>query len=592
MKKKKFCCLTLAALTLASGIASCGNSSEESISLSFKKALYEITTKENVTLTDEIEFSLDKSLISFSVENAEIATIEEGVLTPVAAGITTISATYAEYVAKTVVYIEKSEVIQSITLSSNEISIDEGKEEQLAWVISPASARKEKVYFSSTNPEVATVNETGLIKGIKAGSAVIIVSSDNGVTNACHVTVKGFEFPELNEFVTPDSFQMPSKSKCGYQAKAVDQGLYIYVYQISKNTYTNNPDNDLKWRNASHFECEIWNGDFGYGWGGTYVAMWQDGSYYINNSSNVRELKTNVKFNDLGDGTTKVEYRMYINFDNNIQSTDAAYAYIKFNIFDAEDEMKPYDENDFINFKEDRMVHTHAGNSVSVHNAVDGIDRPHQVEWANKFKQKFNELGLKKEDLTLFIGDSYFEEQGWWTNFYNLYANKNVFTSAIGGTKSWEWIHYFDELVKPYESSTGKIKNIVVHLGYNEIGGCNDTLTSNILESHIVALLEKLHSTYPETNVYYYGIGVSSYFETINDKKARAAATDDLTETYALSKNWLTYIDTDSLVSKYLADNPTKTKADFYKDGTHPKNENYKYFVNALNDAGCQIADK
>ena len=238
------------------------------------------------------------------------------------------------------------------------------------------------------------------------------------------------------------------------------------------------------------------------------------------------------------------------------------------------------------------MVHTHAGNSVSVHDAVDGIDNPHQVTWANKFKTQFSTLGLKRENLTLFVGDSYFEQEGWWTNFYNDYSGKNVFTSAIGGTKSWEWIHYLDELVKPYEYSNGNIQNIVVHLGYNEIAGCNNTLTSEILESHIVALLDKIHSRYNDTNIYYFGIGVSSYFDTISDKKQRSEEVDALTKAYAEKKSWLTFIDTNEIVQQYLNEHAGYTKASFYKDNTHPKNENYSYFVDSLASAGCVIAEK
>ncbi len=289
-------------------------------------------------------------------------------------------------------------------------------------------------------------------------------------------------------------------------------------------------------------------------WGGTYVAMWQDGSYYINNEKNVKELRTKVLFTDLENGTIKIEYLMFIGFDNNVNSNDPAYAYIKYNFFDAEDNSEPYNELDFINFKDDRMVHTHTGNSVSVHDAVDGIDNPHQVTWANKFKTQFTTLGLKRENLTLFVGDSYFEQEGWWTNFYSDYGGKNVFTSAIGGTKSWEWIHYLDELVKPYEDSNGNIQNIVVHLGYNEIVGCNNTLTSEILESHIVALLDKIHSRYNDTNIYYFGIGVSSYFDTISDKKQRSEEVDALTKAYAEKKSWLTFIDTNDIVQQYLND--------------------------------------
>ena len=593
MKSKNLLCLSLSSLLLFGAISSCNSECKDSsITLNFNETLIELKTKESISLIDYITFSENFSLLEFSVENEDIVTIDNGELLAKSSGITTVKATYNEYSATLVVNVKNAVEASSLVLNYEELNLNEDQEEQLVYVINPSQARGQKVKFKSTNTSVATVDENGVVKGIKAGKAIIIASLENGVATGCIVNVNGFEFKDLSTFITPDEFNMPVKEKCGFQASAVDSGLYLYSYQIATKTYTDNPDNDAKWKNASHVEYEIWNGDLGYGWGGTYVAMWQDGSYYINNEKNVKELRTKVLFTDLENGTIKIEYLMFIGFDNNINSNDPAYAYIKYNFFDAEDNNQPYNELDFINFKDDRMVHTHAGNSVSVHDAVDGIDNPHQVTWANKFKTQFTTLGLKKENLTLFVGDSYFEQEGWWTNFYNDYSGKNVFTSAIGGTKSWEWIHYLDELVKPYEDSNGSIQNIVVHLGYNEIAGCNNTLTSEILESHIVALLDKIHSRYNDTNIYYFGIGVSSYFDTISDKKQRSEEVDALTKAYAEKKSWLTFIDTNDIVQQYLNEHPGYTKASFYKDNTHPKNENYSYFVNSLASAGCVIAEK
>ena len=593
MKSKNLLCLSLSSLLLFGAMSSCNSECKDSsITLNFNETLIELKTKESISLIDYVTFSENFSLLEFSVENEDIVTIDNGELLALTSGITTVKATYNEYSATLVVNVKNAVEASSLVLNYEELNLNEDQEEQLVYVINPSQARGQKVKFKSTNTSVATVDENGVVKGIKAGKAIIIASLSNGVATGCIVNVNGFEFKDLSTFLTPEEFNMPVKEKCGFQASAVDSGLYLYSYQIATKTYTDNPDNDAKWKNASHIEYEIWNGDLGYGWGGTYVAMWQDGSYYINNEKNVKELRTKVLFTDLENGTIKIEYLMFIGFDNNVNSNDPAYAYIKYNFFDAEDNCEPYNELDFINFKDDRMVHTHAGNSVSVHDAVDGIDNPHQVMWANKFKTQFTTLGLKRENLTLFVGDSYFEQEGWWTNFYSDYGGKNVFTSAIGGTKSWEWIHYLDELVKPYEDSNGNIQNIVVHLGYNEIAGCNNTLTSEILESHIVALLDKIHSRYNDTNIYYFGIGVSSYFDTISDKKQRSEEVDALTKAYAEKKSWLTFIDTNDIVQQYLNEHAGYTKASFYKDNTHPKNENYSYFVDSLASAGCVIAEK
>jgi hypothetical protein len=80
--------------------------------------------------------------------------------------------------------------------------------------------------------------------------------------------------------------------------------------------------------NNTHVEMEIWQGDFGYGWSGTYIALFLDGSIYINNTANVRTYYSQI-FSTQTAGGVKLEYYFWIEFDNNSASCDAPYAYVK-----------------------------------------------------------------------------------------------------------------------------------------------------------------------------------------------------------------------------------------------------------------------
>lgn len=54
----------------------------------------------------------------------------------------------------------------------------------------PQDADEETITWKSSNPNVATVNESGLVTGIKTGTVQIIAMTPNNITATCTVTVK------------------------------------------------------------------------------------------------------------------------------------------------------------------------------------------------------------------------------------------------------------------------------------------------------------------------------------------------------------------------------------------------------------------
>ncbi len=76
-----------------------------------------------------------------------------------------------------------------IVLDKAEISVKPGKFVRLTATVTPDNAANKSVTWSSSNTAVATVNESGLVKGIKKGTAVITAKTSNGLTAKCTVTV-------------------------------------------------------------------------------------------------------------------------------------------------------------------------------------------------------------------------------------------------------------------------------------------------------------------------------------------------------------------------------------------------------------------
>jgi uncharacterized protein YjdB len=65
--------------------------------------------------------------------------------------------------------------------------------------VSPANASRPGLTWSSSDLGVATVDDTGTVTGVRAGSARIVAMSDNGLAAGCDITVRDVTFAESIE---------------------------------------------------------------------------------------------------------------------------------------------------------------------------------------------------------------------------------------------------------------------------------------------------------------------------------------------------------------------------------------------------------
>lgn len=77
----------------------------------------------------------------------------------------------------------------SITLDKTEIGLKPNATAKLTATVSPANASDKDVTWSSSDTTVATVTNTGSVKAVKNGTAVITAKTGNGLAAQCTVTV-------------------------------------------------------------------------------------------------------------------------------------------------------------------------------------------------------------------------------------------------------------------------------------------------------------------------------------------------------------------------------------------------------------------
>lgn len=90
--------------------------------------------------------------------------------------------------------------VTGLTLNSTKISLEKGDTFQLATVVSPPNAGQ-AVNYKTSNSQVASVDQNGLITAKKAGKATITATSKDGSKKAaCTVTVSQYQY-NVNKLV-------------------------------------------------------------------------------------------------------------------------------------------------------------------------------------------------------------------------------------------------------------------------------------------------------------------------------------------------------------------------------------------------------
>ena len=89
--------------------------------------------------------------------------------------------------------------VKKVTVSPTKKTLKIGETLQLEATIIPVQATNQELIWASNKPEIATVDENGLVTAIRYGSAVITATTvDGGKVAKCSITVKYQESPSLD----------------------------------------------------------------------------------------------------------------------------------------------------------------------------------------------------------------------------------------------------------------------------------------------------------------------------------------------------------------------------------------------------------
>ena len=147
---------------------------------------------ETLTLTATVIPDYAASKVTWSSSDEAVATVNEnGVVTAKTEGTATITATTDDgkktaTCTVTVTYV----LVTGVSLSQTSAKLHSGETLALTATVSPANATNKRVTWSSSNQDVATVDENGVVTAKTEGTATITATTDDGKkTVTCAVTV-------------------------------------------------------------------------------------------------------------------------------------------------------------------------------------------------------------------------------------------------------------------------------------------------------------------------------------------------------------------------------------------------------------------
>ena len=132
--------------------------------------------------------------------------------------------------------------------------------------------------------------------------------------------------------------------------------------------------------------------------------------------------------------------------------------------------------------------------------AAQGAPAGQEMRFADQIKVFLDDdrTAPPPKDAILFIGSSIFRQ---WTNVKEHMAPLPVFNRAFGGSRTWEVLHYMDQIVLPYRP-----RIIVYYTGSNDV---NAGEPAAAITGRIEAFMANAHRALPDTRIYFVAINRS-----------------------------------------------------------------------------------
>lgn len=163
----------------------------QDITLNVSEITLTIDDAQQINATFAPENATIKTLTYESLDESVATVSEDGIITAIAEGSTSIIVTTANSISKVISVIVKSDVIpvESVAVAPKSIEMYIDDTQSIVATVTPDNATNKAISWSSSDNTVATVSATGSVTAVGVGTAEITASSANGKTASTTVEV-------------------------------------------------------------------------------------------------------------------------------------------------------------------------------------------------------------------------------------------------------------------------------------------------------------------------------------------------------------------------------------------------------------------
>lgn len=147
--------------------------------------------------------------------------------------------------------------VSDIELNTDAVQLMVGGHYSLQATIFPANAYDKSVTWSTTNSNVVTVSDEGVLTGIACGSANIMATASNGDAYVCTVTVDSYDDTEI--VVADGTYRIQNYNSSLYMEGATSLGANNLPYTTLNQQASKENDNSQIWtiKNTGDGYCTI-----------------------------------------------------------------------------------------------------------------------------------------------------------------------------------------------------------------------------------------------------------------------------------------------------------------------------------------------
>ena len=201
-----------------------------------------IGSSEQLLVTIEPENTTERDLIFTSSNNGIVTVDDNGKITGVGIGTAIITITTPDgRISTTCTVTVEPIAVEEIILNTNNLTVKVGNTEQLNAEIVPGNATNQELVWISSDPTVATVDNSGKVTGVSEGTVTITVQTPDGqIKTTCTVTVEDDEIMFIYES-DEDNYidlynQFPTKDEVG---KVFTGDKYTHDFRLKLNKNAN-----------------------------------------------------------------------------------------------------------------------------------------------------------------------------------------------------------------------------------------------------------------------------------------------------------------------------------------------------------------